>query len=139
MAEQGGRDRVVVSFPGVGAREAGVLAADLAEFLHAEVPQAAARQQRADAKRQDAGALVALAGALSLGVGPILARGVARWMAKRSVAQLHLVRRRAGSGEVTTELTLEGRPSARTMKVIEWFLEDTAQDEDAGAVGEAGE
>ncbi|MCZ7417224.1 MULTISPECIES: hypothetical protein [unclassified Streptomyces] len=128
------QDKVYVGFPGASAAEANGLAAELVEFLHAQVPQVTAVQEREDPRRQDAGIVVALVGMLSLGVAPALARGVATWMAKRSLAELHLSRRRKDSGEVVTELKLEGRPSARTMRVIEGFFEETRDTDGTGDV-----
>ncbi|MBW1597819.1 hypothetical protein [Streptomyces sp. JJ38] len=131
MTEQ---DKVIVAFPGASAAEANGLAAELVEFLHAQVPQVTAVQEREDPTRQDAGTVVALVGMLSLAVVPTLARGVATWMSKRSLAALHLSRRRTDSGEIVTEVKLEGRPSARTMRVIEGFLEETRDADGTGDV-----
>jgi hypothetical protein len=109
---------VLIAVNGPDAAQSSELAGDLAQFLSAEMPGAAAQRQRDDELTQDFGVILAVV--LSSTAVTALARGVGAWLQRRRDACLTL-RRSADDGQ-TRELTLRGQPSARTERMVSDFL-----------------
>jgi Effector Associated Constant Component 1 len=110
----------LISFSGVDLAAANDLAGDLTEWLTEDVPDLSINRVREDERAQDFGAtLVLILGSTAV---TALAKGIAKWLARRQDAKLHL-KRTAKNGQ-TRELTLEGQPSGRTEQIIADFFKD---------------
>lgn len=111
---------VTVSFIDTDLAMANDLAGDLAESLGEDVPDLSVTRFREDSRTQDFGATLAIV--LGSTAVTALAKGVAKWLARRQDARLRL-KRTARNGQVR-EITLEGQPSARTERIITDFFTD---------------
>jgi hypothetical protein len=111
---------VLVSFLDTDLATANDLAGDLAESLAEDAPTLSVTQLREDSRTQDFGATIAII--LGSTAVTALAKGVAKWLARRQDARLRL-RRTASNGQVR-EITLHGQPSARTERIVASFFED---------------
>lgn len=111
---------VLVSFLDADLAMANELAGDLAESLTEDSPTLSVTRHREDSRTQDFGAtLVIVLGSTAV---TALAKGIAKWLARRQDARLHL-KRTADNGQVH-EITLQGQPSARTERMVTNFFED---------------
>jgi hypothetical protein len=110
--------RLLVSFEG-DMMTAQVMAEELTDFLRVETPGAEVTRHRDDPLAMDFGAtLVIVLGSSSV---TALATGLAVWLRRRQDARIQL--RRTEADGSTTELTLDGQPSARTERIISDFLD----------------
>jgi hypothetical protein len=111
---------VLVSFLDADLAMANDLAGELSESLAEDVPDLSVMRLREDPRTQDFGATLAIV--LGSTAVTALAKGIAKWLARRQDARLHL-KRTASNGKVR-EITLEGQPSARTERIIADFFTD---------------
>ena len=109
---------VLISFPETDSASANELAAELAESLVEDTPSLSVTRFREDPLTQDFGAtLVIILGSTAV---TALAKGVAKWLARRQDARLHL-KRTAKNGEVR-EITLHGQPTSRAERIVNDFF-----------------
>ncbi|MFF0488350.1 hypothetical protein ACFYTQ_04935 [Nocardia sp. NPDC004068] len=112
---------ITFSFADTDASEADALAGDLTESLREQLPEVSVTRTRTDKQNQDFGAtVVAIVGAPFMAK---LAGGIAKWLARRSDAKLHM--RRVDMDGKEVEVSVNGRLGARqTEKLIEKFFAD---------------
>lgn len=112
---------ITFSFLDAAASEADVLASDLTESLRDQLPEVSVVRTRTNKQNQDFGAtVVAFAGAPFM---IKLAGGIAKWLARRSDAKLHM--RRVGVDGKEIEVSVNGRLGARqTERLIQEFFAD---------------
>ncbi|MGW5384340.1 effector-associated constant component EACC1 [Nocardia sp. NPDC003963] len=112
---------ITFSFADTDASEADALASDLTDSLREQLPQVSVTRTRTNKQNQDFGAtVVAIAGAPFM---ITLASGIAKWLARRSDAKLHM--RRMGVDGQEIEVSVNGRLGAQqTKKLIEEFFAD---------------
>ena len=111
---------VLISFLDTDLATANDLAGDLAESLIGDTSTLSVSRLRRDPLTQDFGATLAIV--LGSTAGAALAKGIAKWLARRQDAHLHL-KRTARNGQVR-EITLDGQPSARIERIVVDFFKD---------------
>lgn len=108
---------LVVSFDDVDVATANRFAADLADTLRHFAPAVETRRVRADPLSQDFGAtLVIVLGSTAV---TAIANGIQAWLARQDAG---LTMKRTGAGGEVTEVTINGRASARTEEIVKAFL-----------------
>ncbi|MFI9061752.1 hypothetical protein ACIGQE_07750 [Streptomyces sp. NPDC053429] len=111
------RQELRVSFADVDLATANQLAEDLQEALAEEAPDAT--RQREDPLSQDFGAtLVIILGSTAV---TALAKGIAKWLARRQDARVQL-KRTMTDGRVI-DILIDGQATRRTERLIIEFLE----------------
>ena len=95
------------------------LAEDLRNALVDDVPSLEIDRERDDPRKQDFGATLAII--LGSAAVTALARGIGKWLARRSEAHL-VLRRTLASGEIK-ELDLKGQVGRRAADAIEAFFD----------------
>lgn len=110
----------LISFVDADLATANDLASDLAESLTEDVPDLSINRVREDERTQDFGATLAII--LGSTAVTALAKGIAKWLARRQDARLQL-KRTARNGQIR-EIKLEGRPTARTERIINDFFRE---------------
>jgi hypothetical protein len=109
-----------VSFTGIDLATANQLAEDLQDALAEEVPDANAARLREDPLTQDFGATLVII--LSSAAVTALAKGMAKWLARRQDARVQLKRTMA-DGRVI-DILIDGQATRRTERLITEFLEE---------------
>lgn len=109
---------ILISFPNADKAFANELASDLAESLAEDTPSLSVTRRREDPLTQDFGATLAIiVGSTAV---TALAKGIAKWLARRQDAHLHL-KRTTSNGEVR-EITLQGQPTSRVEHIVTDFF-----------------
>jgi hypothetical protein len=118
MAPNPDKSDVLISFPDMNKAFANELAGDLAESLTEDTPSLSVTRFRDDPLTQDFGATLAII--LGSTAVTALAKGIAKWLARRQDARLHL-KRTASNGEIR-EITLQGQPTSRVEHIVTDFF-----------------
>lgn len=113
-------EKVSCSFLDTDSSEANTLAEDLSNFLSEEMRDVRLERGRDDPRSQDFGATVVII--LGTPAALALAKGLSKWLAKRSDAKLHLERTdKKGNKRV---VTVHGQIGERADALIREFLAD---------------
>lgn len=112
--------QVLVAFPAADRAAANTLAGDLREHLARDRATSTVQRVRQDPLEQDFGATLAIV--VGSAAGTALARGMATWLARHHDVEVHLRRTDPEGG--ARELTVRGRPSAGTERIVTEFLSE---------------
>lgn len=113
-------ETVHCSFLDADPSEANMLAENLSDFLKDEMRDVQIERERDDPNSQDFGATLVIV--LGTPAAVALAKGLSKWLAKRSDAKLHLVRKDKKGNH--REVTVHGQIGERADALIRDFFTD---------------